>query len=253
MFLFVDLTVADYLTLLNSVSFLITIVCAIHTYKLCSNFTQGSKRPWYSYWWGIIGVYLIIILPIFLFRSFLYEPFHIPANSMAPTYNQGDYIVISKLGYGNYGSYGINLIHTKPTNKIKRGDVIVFSFPPNPKVDYIKRVIALPGDTVSYKSKRLFINNEAVPTKKIGNYTQRNKNTSEYNFDEFEESLNGNAWHVINFSGFPKADFDTVVPPNNYFVLGDNRDNSSDSRIWGTVPEENIKGKVIYSTNPKLK
>lgn len=250
-FLSFNLPLIDLLSLLSLAAFGINIVGAIHTYKLCTNFQEGTRRLWYSHWWGIVGIYLMIIIPIFLFRSFFYEPFHIPSMAMAPNYVRGDYIVISKLGYGNYGSFGFNFIHTTPTKKIQRGDVIVFSYPPNPKIDYIKRVIGLPGDIVSYKSKQLFINNQTMPLKAVGDYQQFHEQFGVLDFKEFEESWDGIAWQVINFPELPPKDFEATVPPNSYFVMGDNRDNSADSRIWGTVPAQNIKGKVIYSTGDK--
>lgn len=241
----------DLLNIFSLASFAINIVCAIHTYKLCTNFKEGNRRPWYSHWWGIVGIYLIIVIPIILFRSFFYEPFHIPSMAMAPNYVRGDYIVVSKLGYGNYGSFGLNLLHTTPTKKIRRGDVIVFSYPPNPKIDYIKRVIGLPGDVVSYKSKLLFINNQAIPTKAIGDYQQFDEKVGVIDSKEFEESLNDKTWHVINLPDIAAKDFEFTVSSNSYFVMGDNRDNSADSRYWGVVPAKNIKGKVIYSTGDK--
>ena len=105
---------------------------------------------------------------ITIFRSFFYEPYRIPSSAMAPTYLNGDYIVISKYGYGNYGAYGINLLKTSPSRRIHRGDLIVFSYPPDPKIDYVKRVIGLPGDHVSYKSKILSINNKTITLNAVG-------------------------------------------------------------------------------------
>lgn len=247
-FLAISMSLIDFTNVFSLIAFAINIICAVHTYKLCTNFQENSDRPWYSFWWGIIAVYLIIAIPTMIFRSFFYEPFHMPSQSMAPNYNKGAYIVISKLGYGNYGSYGLNFLHTKPTKKTQRGDVIVFSYPPEPSIDYLKRVIGLPGDIISYKSKYLYINNQAVKTKVIGNYQQVNEVTGLINFKEFEESLDGNTWHVINLPEIAPTDFEFTVPPNSYFVLGDNRDNSADSRVWGEVPAKNIKGKVVYST-----
>jgi signal peptidase I len=250
-FITFDLLMTDLQSLFSLTSFIINITCAIHTYKLSTSFKQNYVRPWYSYWWGILAVYLIIIIPTLLFRSFFYEPFHIPARSMAPTYEKGDYIVISKLGYGNYGSFGINLINTKPSKKIQHGDVIVFSYPPNPKIDYIKRVIGLPGDVVSYKSKKLLINNKAISIKFIGDYKQLDDQFREILFKEYEESLSGVTWHIINLPEISSKDFEATTPPDSYFVMGDNRDNSADSRFWGFVPSKYIKGKVIYSTGGK--
>jgi signal peptidase I len=250
-FLSFNLPLIELLNLFSLVAFVINIVCAIHTYKLCTNFQQSSHRPWYSYWWGIVGIYLMIVIPIFLFRSFFYEPFHIPSMAMAPNYVRGDHIIISKLGYGNYGSFGFDFIHTTPTKKIQRGDVIVFSYPPNPKIDYIKRVIGLPSDVVSYKSKQLFINKQAISTKAIGDYQQFDERVGVIDSKEFEESLNGKTWHVINLLDIAAKDFEFTVSSNSYFVMGDNRDNSADSRYWGLVPAKNIKGKVIYSTGDK--
>ena len=229
----------------------LVIINTVHTYKISTSFSAPATRPWYSYWWGILSIYILILSSIFIFRSFCYEPFHIPGRGMAPSYNRGDYIVISKLGYGNYGSFGFNLTHTIPTKKIQRGDVVVFSYPPNPTVDYIRRVIGLPGDLILYKSKYLYINNQPVLTKVIGSYQQVDEITGVINFKEFEEFLDGNTWHVINLPEITPTDFEFIVPPNSYFVMGDNRDKSADSRIWGEVPAKNIKGKVVYSIGAK--
>lgn len=250
-FFTLNLATADLLNVLSMVSSAISIVCAIQTYRLCTNFQANKLRPWYSHWWGILGIYLMVVTPVFIFRSFFFEPFKIPAGSMAPTHVSGDYIIISKFGYGNYSAYGINLLQTTPTKKIQRGDVIVFSYPPQPKIDYVKRVIGLPGDLVSYKSKILSINNKAISLKAVGEYQQINQYAGVIKLKEYEESVDGISWHIIHLPETPTNDFETTVPPDSYFVMGDNRDNSSDSRVWGTVPAANIKGKVIYSVSDK--
>jgi signal peptidase I len=250
-FYFSNFSFDQFLDIFSVINFLISIICAIHTYRISSNFKPTALRPWYSNWWGILGIYFIIIIPIIIIRAFFFEPFLLPAQSMAPTHNKGNYIVISKLGYGNYSTYGFSLLHTTPSKAITRGDVIVFSYPPNPKIDYIKRVIGLPGDLISYKSKRLFINNHPISTKAIGDYKLFDERAGALDFKEFEESWDVINWHVINLPELSPKDFESTVPPDSYFVMGDNRDNSSDSRIWGAVPAKNIKGKVIYSIGDK--
>ncbi|MEQ1766289.1 MAG: signal peptidase I, partial [Methylotenera sp.] len=182
----------------------LVLINIIHTYKISTNFIALTTRHWYSYWWGIIGIYSMIIISIIIFRSFFYEPFRIPARSMTPSYNKGDYIVISKLGYGNYGSFGFNLMHTVPSQAIQRGDVLVFAYPPDTKIDYIKRIIGLPGDVIIYKAKNLTINNQTVSTKLIGDYQQVDELAGVLNFKEFEETINGNSWHVINAPDMPQ-------------------------------------------------
>lgn len=238
-----NLSLIDLLNLFSLAAFVINIVCAIHTYKLCTNFKEGNLRPWYSHWWGIVGIYLMIVIPIIFFRSFFYEPFYIPSMSMSPNYVKGDHIVVSKLGYGNYGSFGFNILHIAPTKKIQRGDVIVFAHPPNPKIDFIMRVIGLPNDKVTYTKKTLSINGKPLPVLVL---------PAEYdNEDLVKEIIGDTSWLIINTPSISPKDFEITVPSNSYFVMGDNRDNSYDSRYWGSVPAKNIKGKVIYSTGDK--
>lgn len=242
-FLTFNLPLIGLMSILSLASYVITIICAIHTYKLCSDFQQNSHRPWFSFWWGIVVIYIMIIIPIFLFRSFFYEPFYIPSMSMSPNYVKGDYIVISKLGYGNYGSFGLNLLQTTPAKKNQRGDVIVFSYPKNTKIDYIMRVIALPNDNVTYTNKTISINGKPLSKELL---------PVEYENETLFKEASGNAsWHIINIPSIPPKDFEFTVEPNSYFVMGDNRDNSNDSRYWGAVPAKNIKGKVIYSTGDR--
>jgi signal peptidase I len=185
-----------------------------------------------------------------LIRSFLYEPFHIPSGSMKPGLMEGDFIFVSKFSYG-YSRYslpfGLIPIGGRILNgkKPKRGDVIVFKLPRNPKINYIKRLIGLPGDTVAVKNSILYINGEEIPRKYVGEYSDQLENST---LLEFSEKLDGKDHRVLQFTRQnPYGDGKFVVPEGHYFFLGDNRDNSSDSRFpeTGLVPYVNLVGKAV--------
>jgi signal peptidase I len=178
-----------------------------------------------------------VLLVVFILRSFLVEPFQIPSSSMVPTLEVGDYILVNKFTFG----IRLPVIRTKvlSINEPRRGDVMVF-FPPHMNDTYfIKRVVGLPGDTVAYHNKQLFINGERVeqvPAEASGP-------DSRYRVEW--ESL-GDSNHLTQMDTLrPALDFTTVVRPGHYFMMGDNRDNSSDSRVWGQVPEKDIVGKAF--------
>lgn len=183
------------------------------------------------------GVLLGVLLAVFSVRAFLYEPFSMPSTSMAPSIETGSIVLAQKWGYGNYGTYGVLVLRTVPSRKISRGDIVVFEFPPDPSVRYLKRVVGLPGDAVKYQRKKLTINDVPVKTELI---------TSDERFDVLQETLDRSVYHVMNSRTRPSPDMEFVVPENNYFVLGDNRDYSNDSRYWGFVPERNLIGKIVY-------
>lgn len=236
-------------------NFAMHILAAIHSYKIASNYQLSIARPWYTQTLGFIATLLtlliLLILPIFLLRAFVFEPFRIPANSMAPNFMAGDFIVISKWGYGNYGAYGINLLHTKPSKSLAHGDVVVFAYPPEPSIDYIKRIIGLPGDHISYKNKQLYVNSvliELPSSAKPANLTIETPEKLNIAVTEVTEKMNKQTWHVFKTDNLLGQDFEVQLSTEQYFVLGDNRDNSSDSRYWGPVPAENIKGVVIYKS-----
>lgn len=183
------------------------------------------------------GMFWVLFIVWFL-RSFLFEPFKIPSSSMEPTLQAGDFILTNKFTYG----VRLPVNHQKifSINEVKHGDVIVFRYPKNEKINYIKRVIGVPGDNIRFDSGRVWLNGEA----------QTLTATGEHNgFDQFIENLSGKS-HQIQFSQSPlmrkywQGSF--VVPANNYFVMGDNRDNSEDGRVWGFVPEENLVGKAFF-------
>jgi len=200
-----------------------------------------------------------VILIVFVLRSFVVEPFKIPSGSMMPTLLVGDFIVVNKYSYG----IRLPVINKKiiETGSPQRGDVVVFRYPPDPSLDYIKRLVGLPGDRVSYHDKRLTVNGVAVAVTRDGDYfdAERRYYTPRYRemLDAREHLLliedDAPAYvpHVMAFPGrenchYNESGFDCVVPPGHYFMMGDNRDNSQDSRVWGFVPDANLVGKAFF-------
>ena len=213
-------------------------------------------QPWWLDWTA--GLFPVILI-VFLLRSFVFEPFKIPSGSMIPTLLVGDLILVNKFTYG----LRLPVANTRLTEgqAVQRGDVVVFRYPPKPSVDYIKRVIGLPGDEVSYLNKRLTINGKEVPETALTDFFD--ESTMEY-FKQFDEQL-GERHHKIiidqrraafigNPDAFPYRDncrysiegVTCKVPEGHYFMMGDNRDNSLDSRYWGFVPEGNIIGRAFF-------
>jgi signal peptidase I len=199
-----------------------------------------------------------VILVVFVIRSFLVEPFKIPSGSMMPTLLIGDFILVNKFSYG----VRVPVINKKlfETGEVKRGDVVVFRYPADPSLDYIKRVVGLPGDRIAYKGKRLTINGAALPVQGAGVFTDGGLNR----YPAFMEKI-GEHSHVSmvvpsepavrlhEVRQFPYRDnceynddgFSCTVPPGQYFMMGDNRDQSADSRYWGFVPDDHLKGRAF--------
>jgi signal peptidase I len=225
-----------------------------------SNVAEARQRilaqPWWLDWTA--GLFPVI-LAVFVLRSFLFEPFKIPSGSMIPTLLVGDLILVNKFAYG----IRLPVINTKITDGTapQRGDVMVFRYPPKPSLDYIKRVVGVPGDEIAYLNKKLTVNGQPVPKQPLPDY-----------FDEdgmryarqFQEVLGGKTHRLLNDDDRPAfipgvEDFPfkdncrysvegvvCKVPPGHYFMMGDNRDNSLDSRYWGFVPDRNIVGKAFF-------
>jgi len=205
---------------------------------------------------GLFEFFKTIFYAVFIaiiFRSLLFEPYNIPSGSMLPNLLIGDYLFVSKFSYG-YSRYSFPFgIIPLPERRVfsdepKRGDVAVFKLPTNTKINYIKRVIGLPGDSIQMKSGKLFINKKLVVQTEDGKYKHIYKRVFEQNMDKYKETLgNGKNYSVLNINDFQALDNtkEFVVPANNYFVMGDNRDNSLDSRANGGwfVPFENFVGK----------
>ncbi len=184
-----------------------------------------------------------VFLAVLMLRSFLVEPFRIPSNSMMPTLLTGDFILVNKF------TYGIRLpVADKKIidiNAPQRGDVVVFRYPLEPSVDYIKRVVGVPGDHIAYYNKTLRVNGQPVPQELVGVYTGVGAGSGMTGAKLLHESLGGVAHPILIRPGQASLEGQFTVPPGQYFVMGDNRDNSNDSRYWGTVPEQNLVGKAF--------
>jgi signal peptidase I len=185
-----------------------------------------------------------VVLIVLLLRSFIAEPFRIPSASMMPTLLIGDFILVNKFTYG----IRLPVINKKVVemNEPKRGDIVVFRYPKDPSVDYIKRVIGLPGDRVAYYYKKLHINGEPVNQVSWGRYQGVGQGEDMTGHELLLEDLLGVEHSILIKNGAASAEGVYVVPQGSYFVMGDNRDNSNDSRYWGTVPEENLVGKAFF-------
>jgi signal peptidase I len=214
-------------------------------------------QPWWLDWTA--GLFPVIVI-VFLLRSFLFEPFKIPSGSMIPTLHVGDLILVNKFHYG----VRLPVINKKiiANNEVKRGDVIVFRYPVDTRVDYIKRAVGLPGDEVAYINQKLLINGQPVPLEAKGEFYD--DDTRRYS-SMFMEKLGEKPHKMLvdpkraSFFGLDDKRFPLgencrytaegvtcKVPAGHYFMMGDNRDNSMDSRYWGFVPDENIVGRAFF-------
>lgn len=213
-------------------------------------------QPWWLDWTA--GLFPVI-LAVFVLRSFLFEPFKIPSGSMIPTLRVGDLILVNKFHYG----LRLPVINTKviANHEPQRGDVMVFRYPPQPSLDYIKRVVGVPGDEVSYLNKQLRVNGQPVPRSAQPPFFDSD---SMRHVAQFRETLGTRSYNTLNEDDRPAfvagaTDFPykdqcrysvegvvCKVPAGHYFMMGDNRDNSLDSRYWGFVPEANIVGKAFF-------
>jgi signal peptidase I len=184
-----------------------------------------------------------VILAVLLLRSFLVEPFRIPSGSMMPTLLVGDFILVNKFAYG----IRLPVLDTKviEIGEPQRGDVVVFRYPKDPSVDYIKRVVGLPGDRIGYYDKVVYINGEAAGQIPAGVYIGSGSGVTMSGASERREQLGDVQHEILVMAHAPGLEGEFVVGDNEYFVMGDNRDNSNDSRYWGTVPEGNLVGKAF--------
>lgn len=216
---------------------------------------QYMKQP---LWLEYSASFFPVILFVFVLRSFVVEPFKIPSGSMIPTLLIGDLILVNKFTYG----IRLPIIDKKivSVSNPQRGDVMVFRYPVDPSLDYIKRVVAIGGDVIEYRNKKLLLNGKALPVTELDKYYD--PNNFSYSL-QFQETLGGKEHLVLNDADAPPyvigaqsfhnrenctydvTGFRCVVPEGQYFMMGDNRDNSSDSRIWGFVSDNQVVGKAF--------
>lgn len=185
-----------------------------------------------------------VILAVLVIRSFIVEPFRIPSSSMMPTLLIGDFILVNKFTYG----LRLPVLHKLmvPLGEPERGDVVVFRSPDNPSEDWIKRIVGLPGDRIAYANKTLYVNGEAMPQEVLGRYVGAGSGRSMTGASLRSERLDELEHRILvtpNRRGHGNGEW--VVPEGHFFVMGDNRDNSNDSRFWGTVPERYLVGKAF--------
>lgn len=223
-----------------SISLVFNIICPIHACFIIRGYDENSKRGWYSKLWVIPASYVVIVTSIFCFRSFLYEPFTIPAESMMPNYGRGDIVLVKKFGFGRYGTFGFDVLNLGVSDEklMERGHVYVF-YPPNKEVVFVKRLIGLPGDEISFGVDGVSINGQKLLT----SFSVDNRN----GFVEYKEMIGEKSYSISRstFRPFSKSGF-YKVPEGHYFMLGDSRDNSLDSRFWGTVDSNSIVGEVVH-------
>jgi len=217
---------------------------------------SALRQPW---WLEYSASFFPVILAVFVLRAFVVEPFKIPSGSMIPTLLVGDFILVNKFDYG----LKMPVLNAKflPVGEPKRGDVVVFRYPKDPSIDYIKRVIGLPGDTIAYENKRLTINGTPVPETALPDFFDKDSVTYS---KRFEEEIDGRKNEILNTTSVPPyilgaEDYPfkdncqynaqgiiCKVPAGHYYMMGDNRDDSADSRYWGFVPEANIVGRAFF-------
>jgi signal peptidase I len=219
----------------------LNITAAIHAFRVATHSAPTSTRVWYSRWYGLLALPVAWYSGVLMFRAFLYEPFRFPSDSMYPNLRAGSLVMVSKHGYGNYQTLGLTLWRTAPTATIERGQLILFVLPNDESTIYLKRVIGLPGDRVECRDRRLTINDVAVPTTPAGSDDQ---------FEYVDEIFDGKSVRIAHLLNRPGKGCDEVVPPGHYFVLGDNRSNSRDSRYIGMVPQTNLVGGAVATFKP---
>ena len=212
-------------------------------------FQTDEVEPWYL---DYAKSFLPVLLLVFLLRGFVAEPFRIPSGSMLPTLEIGDFILVNKYTYG----LRLPVTHTKilSINEPERGDVVVFRFPPNPSQNYIKRLIGLPGDLITYRNQTLYVNGEKIESVAMDDYIQQGKSESQHRFEQTIKATDNDSQSVafstlLNKGSFRNPNSGTWrVPDGHYFMMGDNRDNSADSRSrsFTFVPDENIVGEAFF-------
>lgn len=222
--------------------FVAVLICGLIMLADILYFSPRKKKK------GLVVDYARSLFPVFLLvfmlRSFAFESFRIPSGSLKPTLLVGDLIMVNKYYYG----IRVPIIHKKifSVHEPQRGDIVVFRAPPSEQRDLIKRVIGVPGDHIAYKNKVLFINDKPVSQTFVQYDLDQDGEIEPWRVMQKQENLFGVKHDIYQVPNRPGEDFEVVVPSGSYFMMGDNRDLSADSRYWGFLPEKNIIGKASY-------
>lgn len=219
----------------------ITLLGAADAWRIARHQRAEFSRGWTSRWPFLLGLPLGLVTVVFLTRAMLAEPFRIPAASMEPTLLRGDFLLAWKWPYRNYGTYGIGLTSNRepdPAALPARGDIVLFRYNGDPGTIYIKRVIGLPGDRVVLDRGVLTVNKQVVSHRQTGQ--------TPGGAEIFEETVDGRSYQIIPGSRENGVSVSMAVPPGQYFVLGDNRSASHDSRHWGFVPQNHLIGRPLW-------
>jgi signal peptidase I len=207
-----------------------------HSYVLAARYDR-QHRPWYSHWYSIVAVFGGAFAAVVVTRMYFVEPFRSPSGSMEPTIHVGATMLVTKIGFGTRQAYGLTIATGRPSTELHRGELVVFVSPRDPSVVFVKRIVGLPGDKVAYSNKRLSINGKAAWA------SQRPIDDVHL---EVVEALDGATFRTAIDGARPAEDFELKVEDGTYFVLGDNRDASFDSRGFGSVRETLLIGRVKY-------
>lgn len=241
----------------------LAFACAISrtAYLQAVRFESDRVRPGYSRWYGLLLTLLLFASLLLALGAFVYAPFRVPSGSMQPTLKPGASFIAQMWGYGNYSAFGIRLMRGPISEPIERGDVLVIEFPGNRKLQYIERIIGLPGDKIEYRNKALFVDGQEVSRRPMTDYLEE---SAMHYYSQYLEKLDNKEYAVLvdkdrlaiiqlpeKFPHFENCKYDTdgvscVVPEGHYYAMGDNRDNSFDSRYWGFVPRDHVVGKLVH-------
>lgn len=260
LFLFVDAALSSAAITVLQIG--LPLACAIHAVRLAVRYEARPVRPWYTRWYGLFGIAALLVCLVAGFRAFIFEPFRFPSGSMLPSITPDSNLVVQKWGYGHYGTYGFTFASAGLRAELKRGDIIVFEFPQKRRSMLASRVLGLPGDRIAYLGKRVIINGKPVETRQLADFLDAGPDTHIY-FSRYREKLEGIEYEVAQRANTPSLDFSESrypfreqcvykngdvncrVPPGHFFVLGDSRDNSMDSRYFGFVPADHVVGRVV--------